>query len=184
MFGPTAKLAIGVAFAAFVTAQIFAHFGQNGAPTNETIRAVAATNAVVKTLSAPPVAPLRASYGEVRIAADSLGQYAADVEIDGSRIHMLVDTGASSVALSYEDAAAVGLYPAPSDYKYAVGTANGTAKVARVKLRQVRLGELVVRDVDAFVGERGALGKSLLGMSFLSKLSHIEAAAGALVLKQ
>lgn len=179
MLGSTAKLAIGVAFAAFATAQILARLGPNGAQTNQIIRAVPAG----KTLSAPPVAQ-RPGRGEYTIVADKMGQYAADVEIDGSRIHMLVDTGASSVALSYEDAAAVGLYPAPSDYKYAVSTANGAAKVARVKLRQVRLGPLIVPDVDAFVGERGALGKSLLGMTFLSKLSRIEAAAGALVLKQ
>lgn len=97
---------------------------------------------------------------------------------------MLVDTGASSVALSYEDAAAIGFYPLASDFKYPVNTANGVGRVARVRLREVRLGPLVVHDVDAFVGERGALSSSLLGMTFLAKLSRIEAGSGVLVLKQ
>lgn len=129
------------------------------------------------------IAPAR--YGEYRIQADSMGQYSADVEINGSRIrHMLVDTGATMVALSYEDAAAIGLYPLPSEYKYTVSTANGSARVAKVKLHDVRLGSLVVHDVEALVGERGALASSLLGMTFLGKLSRLEVASGALILRQ
>jgi len=133
-----------------------------------------------------PAVATNVAYGrnEARVAANVMGQYSTDVEINGSRVHMLVDTGASSVALSYDDAAAVGAYPAPADYKYAVSTANGTAHVARVVLHQVRLGALIVYDVEAFVAERGALSTSLLGMTFLSKLSRIEVADGALVLRQ
>ncbi len=127
--------------------------------------------------------PLRAN--EIRIQADSLGQFSTDVEINGARIHgMLVDTGATLVALSYEDAAAAGLFPAPADYKHQVNTANGAAHVARAKLNDVRIGNIVVHGVDAVVGERGALSGSLLGMAFLSKLSRFSVESGALMLRQ
>lgn len=137
--------------------------------------------------AAPP--PTRAALpvrrDEYRIPADRVGQFSTDAEVNGARIsNMLVDTGATLVALSYEDASAAGLFPAPADYKYQVNTANGVAHVARVRLGDVRIGNLVVHDVDAVVGERGALSGSLLGMTFLSKLSRFSIESGALVLKQ
>lgn len=163
---------------AFVNMRARAH--QQKPPVQAAAPAAKPRPAPARAIADPP----RAKQGEVRLGADPLGQYTSDVEINGSRIHMLVDTGASSVALSYEDAAAIGVYPAPADYKFAVSTANGTAHVARATLRQVRLGSVVVYDVEALVGERGALSTSLLGMTFLSKLSRIEVASGALVLHQ
>jgi aspartyl protease family protein len=134
---------------------------------------------------APVKANLPVRLNEHRISADPRGQFVTDAEINGSRVSdMLVDTGATAVVLSYEDAAAVGIYPAPADYKYSATTANGVAHIARVTLNQVRVGNLTVHDVDAYVGERGALSNSLLGMTFLSKLGRYEVASGALVLKQ
>jgi aspartyl protease family protein len=135
------------------------------------------------------VAPTRAALpvrtGEIRIPADGVGQFLTDAEINGARIsRMMVDTGATLVALSYEDASAAGIFPMPADYKYQVSTANGVAHVARVKLTDVRIGNIVVHDVDAVVGERGALSGSLLGMTFLSKLSRFSVESGALALKQ
>lgn len=125
------------------------------------------------------------AVAEQRIPAASDGHYYADAEINGWRLkHMLIDTGATYVALSYEDAANLGIYPGPGDYKYETRTANGTAHVAAVTLREVRLGEIVVENVQAVVGERGMLDVSLLGMSFLSRLSHVEATDNALALRR
>ena len=129
-----------------------------------------------------PVGPVTSSLDEYRIAPNQQGHYITDVFINGQAVNVIVDTGATSVALKDEDAAALGIFPAPSDYKYQVSTANGLAKVARVRLRQVRLGFLTVDDVEAMVGERGALQTSLLGMTYLSKL-HVEMASGTLVLR-
>lgn len=181
MFASAVKLAIAVAIAGVVAAQLLARTlpQEQRRPDARLSAAVAANSA--SAVASNSRAPGR---GEAVLAVDGSGHYVADLEIEGSRIRMLVDTGASLVALSYEDAGILGFYPAPSDYKYAVGTANGTARVARVKLRQMRLGTLVVHDVDALIGERGALSSSLLGMSFLSKLSRVEASAGRLVLTQ
>jgi aspartyl protease family protein len=151
------------------------------------LRAGAAPQAALQRAAIPP-APTRAALpvrrDEVQIPADAVGQYSIDAEVNGSRLKMMVDTGATLVALSYEDAARAGLFPAPADYKYPVNTANGVAHVARVKLNDVRINNLVVHDVDAVVGERGALSGSLLGMTFLSRLSKFAVESGSLVLKQ
>ena len=96
---------------------------------------------------------------------------------------MLVDTGATSIALSYEDAAAAGILPMPADFKVPMQTANGTGFAAAVRLQEVRVGQIVVRDVQGVVVPRGALSGSLLGMSFLGKLKGFEVAADNLVLK-
>ncbi len=182
MFGAHVQTALVAIVSAVIGVQAFVHMRPRAPQPKPPAQAaaVAPRPAPARIVAAPP----RPAQGEVRIGADSLGQYSADVEINGSRLHMLVDTGASSVALSYEDAAAIGVYPAPADYKYAVSTANGTTRVARTTLRQVRIGSVVAYDIEALVGERGALSTSLLGMTFLSKLSRIEVASGALVLHQ
>jgi len=180
MLGTQIQIAAVVVFVGLITANVLArHGGAPGAraPNGATARSVASV--------APARANLPVRRDEYRIPADAMGQFSADAEVNGSRIQkMLVDTGATLVALSYEDASGAGVFPAPADFKYQVNTANGVAHVARVKLRDVRLGNLVVYDVDAVVGERGALDGSLLGMTFLSKLSKFEVGSGALVLKQ
>lgn len=180
MLASVLKSAIGVVIAAFFISQACMHF------ISQTKRK--GPEAPVAT---QPIRPPSASYvapvglrGEATLAADRLGQYAAEVEVDGARVHMLIDTGASSVVLSYDDAAAAGFFPGPSDFKFAAQTANGVSKMARVRLRQMRLGAISLRDVDAYVADRGALGASLLGMTFLSRLSHFEAASGRMILRQ
>lgn len=125
----------------------------------------------------------RAGYGRVELAPDHFGQYHAEVEIDGRRLPMLVDTGASFVALTYADAAAVGVRPMPSDFNIRMSTANGMAAAAAVRLREVHLDTIVVDDVPAIVMPQGAAATSLLGMSFLKKLRSFEIAEGNLVLK-
>lgn len=132
----------------------------------------------------PVVAPKPASgFGTVALSSDGAGHFHARIEIDGAMIQMLVDTGASIVALRAEDAANLGINPMPDEYNVRVSTANGDIQTARVRLREVRLENITVYDVDAVVMPQGALAQSLLGMSFLRKLSSFEIAAGQLVLR-
>jgi aspartyl protease family protein len=183
MIGTFIKIAAAVVLLALVAAQGLSRFGPGlrlGSGNATKAGAAAPLPAATPTRAVLPV-----RRDEHRIAADRNGQFSTDAEINGARIsRMLVDTGATLVALSYEDAAAAGVFPAPADYKYPVNTANGVAHVARVRLRDVRIGRLTVYDVDAVVGERGALSGSLLGMTFLSKLSRFEIDSGALILRQ
>ena len=134
--------------------------------------------------AAPVVAMAATGVGDESIAADLFGQYLTEVEIDGERLPVLVDTGATFVALTAEDADRIGIRPLPSDFRYAVDTANGRATVAQVRLASVRLGGIELRDVAALVSGRGQLGRTLLGMSFLSRLSGLRIDRGRLILSR
>lgn len=130
-----------------------------------------------------PAQVRQASPGsEEAIAPDPLGQYQATIEIEGQRVAAMVDTGATFLVLSAQDADRLGIRPLPSDFRIPVSTANGRALVAKVELRSVRLGGIEVRDVPALVGDRGQLSTTLLGMSFLSRLSSVRTDHGRLLL--
>jgi aspartyl protease family protein len=130
---------------------------------------------------AATVAPLP---GRAVLRADPDGHYRATTQVDGHQIQMMVDTGASSVVLTNEDAGALGLTPFPSEYKTKIQTVNGIAVAARSTLRRVRVGSVEVDDVEALVMPQGAMPQSLLGMSFLRRLNGFEVSANRLVLTQ
>jgi aspartyl protease family protein len=111
------------------------------------------------------------------------GHFWVDARIDGRRLEMVVDTGATQIALRASDAARLGLHPAARDYVVKVATANGVTRAALVQLRAVELGDIVVRDVPALVHPDESLGVNLLGMSFLSRLRWTHE-RGKLVLEQ
>jgi aspartyl protease family protein len=121
--------------------------------------------------------------GPITLYGDRLGQFQADVVIDGSALHMLVDTGASAVTLTAEDAERIGAHPFPSDYTLRMATANGIVMAARTELREVTLGEIRVRNVTAIVLPPGASRISLLGMTFLQRLSSFQVSDNRLLLK-
>lgn len=147
-----------------------------------------------RAIAAPPSptresAPTRAAtsypnYGVAEIEPDRNGQYQTDMEIDGTPVRALVDTGATFVALTAEDARQLDIDPPPSAFSIPARTANGTAKVAHVRLREISIGGITVYDVDAVVTQPGALRISLLGMSFLRKLSGFQVDDGRFVMKQ
>jgi aspartyl protease family protein len=120
----------------------------------------------------------------VEIAAGAHGHYFARAEINGRRIDVLVDSGASIVALTWDDAERAGLYVREQDFTQRVSTANGVARVAPVMLDRVSVGDITVRNVPAAVSERGTLGTTLLGMSFLSRLQRVDMRSGVLVLQE
>lgn len=125
------------------------------------------------------------AWGEVRIPVGAGGHYWTAAEINGGRIGaLIVDTGASMVFLTYEDAETAGVFPGAADFNVPVQTANGIGRAARARLRHVRVGDLFVENVDAMVAQQGVLSTSLLGMSFLSRLGSFEASGGALVLRR
>jgi aspartyl protease family protein len=110
------------------------------------------------------------------------GHFYVDADVNGARIRFLVDTGATYVALSPDDARSAGLRVFDSDYTGQSSTANGVARVAPVTLRQVELDQLQLFDVRAVVLEK-PMPVSLLGMSFLSRLQGYETRNDELVLR-
>lgn len=111
---------------------------------------------------------------EVIIHKTRGSHFQTNVRIEGQVLPMLVDTGASTVVLSYEDARAIGLNPQDLDYTVSVMTANGRAMAAPVRLDEVAIGPIVRKDIRAMVAEEGQLEESLLGMSFLSTLGSLQ----------
>jgi aspartyl protease family protein len=120
----------------------------------------------------------------VQIRAGAHGHYFASAEINGRPVDVLVDSGASIVALSYDDARRAGVYVRDSDYTQRVRTANGLARVAPVTLDSVSIGPITVRNVPAAVSEPGSMTTSLLGMSFLGRLQRVDMRSGILVLQE
>jgi aspartyl protease family protein len=126
-----------------------------------------------------------ASYGgTVRLKADKNGHYSTKIEVNNQPLDALVDTGATFIALRYEDARSLGLVFPGDQFDIRIGTANGEARAKSVKLRSVTLGTITVRDVDAMVLEQGRLSTNLLGMSFLKRLGRYEFQRGQLVLEE
>lgn len=111
------------------------------------------------------------------------GQFAADATINGHEVSMLVDTGASSIALTFEDAERIGLDPANLSYTVTVMTANGRALAAPVTLSDIAIGPIERRNIRAMVAAEGRLDRSLLGMSFLSTLDFLQMRADELRLR-
>lgn len=120
----------------------------------------------------------------VQIRAGAHGHYVAGAEINGRLVDVLVNSGASIVALTYDDARRAGVYVRDSDYTQRVRTANGVARVAPVTLDSVSIGNITVRNVPAAVSEPGNMTMSLLGMSFLGRLQRVDMRSGILVLQE
>lgn len=111
---------------------------------------------------------------EVRIRKRLDGHFTAKVKVNGTPISMIVDTGATSIVLTPEDAKKAGIDVSSLTYRVPVLTANGRTVAARVRLKEVAIGPLDRNKVDALVAQPGALTQSLLGMSFLSRLRSYE----------
>jgi aspartyl protease family protein len=118
------------------------------------------------------------------IAPDRNGHFRTQARVDGRHLDFMVDTGASTIALTASDAGRLGIHPVYSDYTAKVTTANGTVKGAVVSLESVEIDDITVRDVRAIVLPDDALSENLLGLSFLSRLHRFEYARGRLVLEQ
>lgn len=113
-------------------------------------------------------------------AANDRGHVILEAAVNGAPIRLLVDTGASLVALTPADALAAGIAPGALVFDGLVNTANGDARMAPVTLREVRIGQLSIYDVRAAVLRN--LKFSLLGMSFLSRLQSYEMRDGKLTI--
>lgn len=135
-------------------------------------------------IAAPAMAPVQSApkSGAAQVMRSTDGHYWAEANIDGRAVRVLVDTGASVVALTRDDALRLGLKLTPADFSRSVQTASGPARAAAVTLGSVAIAGAEVRDVQALVVEQG-LAQSLLGMSYLGRLSSFEATPAALTLR-
>ncbi len=131
----------------------------------------------------PPVhASTPASGTSAQVLKGLDGHYWADALIEGRAVRVMVDTGASVVALTRDDAARLGLKLTAEDFSGSIITASGPARAAPVELQTVAVAGARVERVQAMVVERG-LPHSLLGMSYLGRLSAFTATPASLTLR-
>lgn len=126
------------------------------------------------------------SIGEnptVTLTANRSGHFSARAMINGSEIDFLVDTGATIIFIGREDARRVGIDLKKLVYNNTAQTASGKIKFARVKLKEVRVGNIIVRNVEAAIAQTDQVAVNLLGMTFLSRIKSFEFKGNRLVLR-
>lgn len=156
------------------------------APAQDTIARNTTASNVSTSRPLPTVATGHNPYlgRETRINLSPRGQFIAQARLNGYRSDVLVDTGASAVAINETTAHKMGIYLKQSDFKYTVHTANGPTKAAMVMIKEIEIGRVVVRDVRALVSRDKSLNVILLGMTFLNQLKKYEVNQGTLILTQ
>ena len=119
----------------------------------------------------------------VQIARGQTGEFALLAKVNGVKTPMVIDTGATSVVLTYETAKAAGLPLELLEYDVDVETAGGHTRAARLTLDRLAIGKLVERSVPSLVVPHGQMKTNLLGMSFLDRLESWEVRADRLMLR-
>lgn len=123
------------------------------------------------------------SDGVIEVPRGVDGHYHLTLRLNDVPVDFIVDTGASEIVLTREDAARVGLDPAEMAFTGRAITANGTVSTARARVDEVTLGPIVDRNVPVSVNN-GEMFGSLLGMSYLHQFDRIEISNGRLLLER
>ena len=122
-----------------------------------------------------------AQTGEIDVPRSPDGHYYLTLDVNGEPVKFIVDTGATDMVLTLQDAERAGVELEDASFFGRANTANGQVRVAPVTLDAVTLGEVTDRGVRASVNE-GDMDASLLGMSYLQRFDRIEISNGKLVL--
>jgi aspartyl protease family protein len=125
-----------------------------------------------------------ASRGRVvELARGRNGDFPVTTRVNGARVAMILDTGASTVMLTQEAARAAGLPLEVLEYSVSLDTANGRTKAAAVTLDRLAVGNIVERSVPALIVPGGQLKTNLLGMTFLNRLESWQVKGDRLLLR-
>jgi aspartyl protease family protein len=124
----------------------------------------------------------KSSSGDVRLDRAGDSHFYADTEIDGTNVRMMVDSGASIVALTRRDAEAIGIDVDRLPISGTARTAGGDVPMRTVTLDSVEVDGIEVRNVEAAVVDAD-MGVSLLGQSFLSKLDAVNVEGDTMTLR-
>ena len=111
------------------------------------------------------------------------GHFEARGLVNGEPVDFLIDTGATSIALSHDDAIRIGFSDSDLSYTLIISTANGRARAAQVRLDSVDVGTIGRTGLRALVAAPGQLDQSLLGMNFISLLSAFEMRRDEVILR-
>lgn len=130
-----------------------------------------------------PSSPHPIQEEAVSFRATNTGHFYVDGKINGAEIHFLVDSGASVVVLTRQDAERAGITVTELDFTHPTQTANGLMFSASVTIPRIEVGPIVVDNVSAVVSREGLI-HSLLGMSFLSRLKEWRVEGDQLILEK
>jgi aspartyl protease family protein len=119
----------------------------------------------------------------LEFAAGADGHFLISGSVDGRPVTFVADTGATTVLLSYEDARHAGIDVESLRFRAPVQTANGLAMAAPYRIASLATGEISRSNVQALIAQPGLINTSLLGMSFLSRLSSFEVRGDRLILR-
>jgi len=121
--------------------------------------------------------------GEVVVARRADGTFTMVGRVNDRNMRFIFDTGASTVVLTSDSAAAAGLQVSSLDYSVPVATANGRTMAAPVLIDRLSIGSITERRVRALVARPGLLRENLLGMTFLERLVSYEVRGNRLILR-
>ncbi len=121
--------------------------------------------------------------GRVTLQAGRSGHFEVMAFINDNSVNLLADTGATYVVLTWEDAENLDLTDRLK-FSAKARTANGVSRVAPITLESIEVGDITVKNVKAFVAQEGKLSSSLLGMSFIGRLSSFKMSGRELILEQ
>lgn len=131
-----------------------------------------------------PSRPIETEPGVVTLRAGNDGHFHVDALVNGTHLRLMVDTGASDVALTEGDARRLGIDLSQLRFDRIYVTANGRVPGARVVLDEISIGSVTARNVEASITQGGGLEQSLLGMSFLRQLSSVNFDGDRLTLRE
>lgn len=131
--------------------------------------------------AALPTQAVFADQGRIEIPISADGHYYLTAQVNGAEIDFVVDTGATDLVLSQEDASRAGLNADTMRFLGRAMTANGEVRTAVVRLDEVQIGDYTDQDISARVTQ-GEMDISLLGMSYLNRYEQITITKGKLVL--
>ncbi|MDN3712150.1 TIGR02281 family clan AA aspartic protease [Paracoccus cavernae] len=121
--------------------------------------------------------------GRIEIPVSSDGHYYLTVTLNGEEVDFVVDTGATTIALSRDEARRIGVDTDNLAFTAQARTANGIVPTAPVIIRDVQIGDIHDRNVSAVVVD-GDLGMPLLGMTYLSRFARVSIESDRLILQR
>lgn len=121
------------------------------------------------------------STGVVEVPRRPDGHFYLSLQVNGENVQFVVDTGATDVVLTKQDARKVGIEPDDLAFIGAAMTANGQVRTAPARVDEITLGDIAMRGVKVYVNE-GDMNRSLLGMSYLRRFERIGIADDMLIL--
>ena len=130
---------------------------------------------------APTKAGVRRVPVETRVARSPSGHFYVNANVNGQLVHFIVDTGATTVALTEEDAERVGIKFDPDNFDVIGSGASGAVSGEEIRIASVELDGKEVNNIRGVVIEGGEI--SLLGQTYLSQLNNVQMSGDTMILR-